>query len=367
MENDYSGWLQAAWDTDFYNIPVRGNIGARMVETEVDAHSYNLDSDGTLTATESAQRYHDFLPAFNLVVEPYSDVLVRLNLAQVMSRPDLGNLAGDSISVAGSTYKVTFSNPKLKPFRANTIDLSLEWYYGKGAMVSVAGFFKKVNSFIGSASVKANPASDSRLTFELDGVQRVVSGDSIKAACGDAVDCANSTASWTASTSVNTSGGHLDGVEVNWQQPFSFLPGFWSSFGLTANGTFVESNVDYPDGSYFDLGHGPLVNQSRWSYNTTIYYDDGTFQARMSAAFRSHYYTKVSGSYSAYEGADDTFNLDASASYKYNESLMITLDALNLTDQPQRTYVENTDSDQRYLYVNHVTGREVYLGVKYTY
>jgi iron complex outermembrane receptor protein len=44
---------------------------------------------------------------------------------------------------------------------------------------------------------------------------------------------------------VNTPGGPLDGYEVNLQAPFSFLPGFWSNFGVLANYTHVKSKITY--------------------------------------------------------------------------------------------------------------------------
>ena len=56
--------------------------------------------------------------------------------------------------------------------------------------------------------------------------------------------------------------------------------------------------------------------------------------------------------------------VDASASYKYNDNLMITFDALNITNQHQYQYV---DSVGKRLSVDHSTGAEFYLGVKYTY
>ncbi len=44
----------------------------------------------------------------------------------------------------------------------------------------------------------------------------------------------------------NTDGGDLKGVEISYQQPFSFLPGFFSHFGLILNYTGVESGDRVP-------------------------------------------------------------------------------------------------------------------------
>ena len=43
----------------------------------------------------------------------------------------------------------------------------------------------------------------------------------------------------------NSPGGNLKGVELNYQQPFSFLPAPWDKFGAVLNYTGVKSSVDY--------------------------------------------------------------------------------------------------------------------------
>ena len=35
------------------------------------------------------------------------------------------------------------------------------------------------------------------------------------------------------------------GFEINYQQPFRFLPGAWSNLGVLLNYTFVDSEIDY--------------------------------------------------------------------------------------------------------------------------
>jgi iron complex outermembrane recepter protein len=366
-ENDYGGWLQVGWDTDVYGIPFRGDIGGRYVDTQVRALGYGATSSGTFEATVSNTGYHDFLPTLNAVVEPVEDVLVRLNMSQVMSRPDLGSLAGDYISVSGSSHSINIANSSLKPFRANAVDLAFEWYYGKGAMLSVAGFYKKLGSFVSSYKSTITPNSAGDVVYNLPsyvaGVSKTIGAAGLQAACGSTPSCA--TSNWAVTEAINTPGGTLDGIEINWQQPLTFLPSMFKDFGVTANATIVESHVCYIVGTA--CTYHALTNQSRNSYNTTVYYDDTVFQARMSVAYRSHYFMTLPGSYNDYEAGNDTFNVDASASYKFSENLMITFDALNITNQRQQQYTGYYDSSNKYMYVNHQTGTDFYIGVKYDY
>jgi outer membrane receptor protein involved in Fe transport len=59
-----------------------------------------------------------------------------------------------------------------------------------------------------------------------------------------------------------------------------------------------------------------------------------------------------------------TFNLDFSSSYKFNENLTFSLEAVNLSNQGQNQY---RDSIGQRPYVLHYTGREFFAGVRYTY
>ncbi|MCK8154734.1 hypothetical protein MYG01_23130, partial [Citrobacter amalonaticus] len=77
-------------------------------------------------------------------------------------------------------------------------------------------------------------------------------------------------------SSFNTPGGKLKGFELNYQQPFSFLPGLWKNFGVVANYTFVTSKIAYFTSATNNTPiSADLVNMSPRSWNGSLYYDDG--------------------------------------------------------------------------------------------
>ncbi|GAA0582726.1 TonB-dependent receptor [Rhizomicrobium electricum] len=362
-ENNYSGWFELAWDTLFYGMPFRGDIGGRLVETEQTSTGNSYDAAGNSVQVVVHNNYHDFLPSFNAVFEPTDTFLIRLNLAQVMARPDLGDLTGTSVSVSGANRTMTIGNPHLKPFRASTVDLAYEWYYHKGAMLSLAFFYKKIGTYVQLTSNSASGnASTGYLSYTApDGELFVLNNAILNAACGAATGC-SATSSWTVSKSINTPGGNVQGAEINWQQPFDFLPGRLENFGVLGNVTYVDSSV--LNGTDASARRITMLNQSKISYNATLYYDDTVFQARVSAAYRGRYTTRNPGrNNNDIEGTGATFNLDASASYKIDENLTLALDGLNLTNQAQFQYVDSVER----MSVNHQTGREVYIGLRYNY
>ena len=93
----------------------------------------------------------------------------------------------------------------------------------------------------------------------------------------------------------NTPGGDLKGFEGSYQQPFSFLDGFWGNFGVILNYTYVDSEVDYLNADGSVAIRTDLTGLSQNAYNATLYYEDDRFSARISGAYRDEYLTTVPG------------------------------------------------------------------------
>jgi TonB-dependent receptor len=188
----------------------------------------------------------------------------------------------------------------------------------------------------------------------------------VVAACGTSYGTAcNENLIWNFSQPINSKGSPLYGTEINWQQPFDFLPDFWSNFGVLGNVTFVQAKQYYLNANGTVNTYADLNNLSRTSFNTTFYYDDSVFQARIAGSFRSKYIVSINpGSLNDQLINAPTFNLDFSSSYKWNDNFTFSLEAVNLTNQGQNQY---TDSIGQRPYVLHYTGREFFAGVRYSY
>ena len=377
-ENDYAGWIQAGWDTELAGMGFRGDVGARYILTEMNSLGYYSQSVtvGSTTTTTIQSRpghhvYHDILPALNAVLIPVEDFQVRFAASYAMTRPSLtGMMPSGSVSVSGSNATANVGNPLIPPMRSKNLDLAFEWYYSPGSMISVAGFWKHLDNFVQSAQSSgvstANP-------FGFDDSPFV-------AACGgtgtdwstvnNAFCISNGRANmtWTYTFSRSVKGAPLYGTEINWQQQLDFLPKPFDSMGILANYTYVQAQQTYLNSTGTAvLMVADLQNLSRNSYNATVYYDDTVFQARVTAAFRSHYIIdpNVLTNYNNFGiFVKSTLNWDASASYKLDDNLMFTFDALNLTNQASNIYADQT-AQRAYQY--HKTGRNFFIGAKYTY
>ena len=355
-EHDKSAWFQTDFSRDFGIFNFRGNAGVRYVQTFQRSQGYSFTSGAPLPITAS-RSYEDWLPSMNLVFEPSKDFIIRAAAAKVMARPDLGSLPPSAtVQVSGANRTVSVGNPNLDPFRATTLDLAAEWYYQPGALLSVALFQKNIDSFVqtvqSSGEYSANP-------FGLP--------DSLAiAACGNQypATCSPAQTNWVFSAPRNTPGGRLRGYEINFQQPFKFLPGILGNFGVLLNYTHVTSKISYLNSAGAVTKVGDLTGLSNDSGNATLYYEDKLISARISGAYRSGYLSDAVGTQGVdSQGTNKTFNLDASVQVTLTKQFKLTFEAINMTDQYQDQFVDSRDL----LSVYHHTGREFLAGIRFNY
>lgn len=343
-ETDQGLFAQADFNTQVSGLTVRGNLGIRYATTEVVSKGWQTVTAGTppapsYTYVTAKNDYKDVLPSFNLAIEPRDDVVIRLGAAKVMSRPTLGDLTPGG-SVAPTTRTVSYGNPLLKPFRATNYDASVEWYFQHEGLLAVAVFYKNIDSFITSVT--------EGLAYNTLGLpNELLQG------------AAQPTDIFQVTRRLNGEGGKLKGIELQYQQPFTFLPGRLKHLGFIGNVTYVDSEV-----SYGTAGKNRLTGQSKNTANATLYYEEGPFQARVSAAYRSQYLLSFPGSNgNSEEGVNATTNIDASLSYRFTDKLTFSLEGINLTDEYVDRYVDVRDrvSDYRH------TGREIAVGLRWKY
>lgn len=344
-EKDTGAFAQFDMEAQLWDRPLRGNLGVRYVKTEQTSAGYTFIA-GMPTLVEANRSYNNTLPSLNLALDLTDEFVVRFAAAKVMARPGLAGInPGGTVSVSGSSRTATLGNPNLDPTKATSYDLGFEWYFARESLLALALFYKDI------ASRPQSATTNGPFTGNPFGIP-----DSVAiAACGTTLGCSPS-ADWTFNTTVNGKGGDLKGFEISYQQPFSFLPGVLSNFGSILNYTWVDSEVEYPNGLTADL-----EGLSNTSWNATVYYEVKRFSARVSAAFRDEFLTRFPGQNgNSEEGTLETLTVDASARYSVTDNVDITLEMLNLTDEFQNQYVDASNRPNFY----HHTGRNYILGAR---
>jgi TonB-dependent receptor len=357
-------YVMADFNFDLFSVPIKGDLGVRHVKTQV--ASTGVVSAGTARNLVTIDNdYSDNLPALNVSAEVRPNVLLRFSAGKTLSRPDYTDLA-PTTTINTQTQNISIGNPTLQPIRAKTYDLQAEWYFAKGSLISAGFFHKDIDTFIQGVSELAVFN-----TLGLDPSILVGGGCSLTAA----PQCPTlPTSTVTVNRKVNTPGGPLDGYELNFQSPFSFLPGVWSRFGVLANYTHVKSKITYitrvdnPNTAANELlsTTANFTGLSPDAYNLTLYYEDEKVSARVSAAHRSSYLLNVLGDVNGHDFTivDGSTNIDFSASYNISKALRLSVEGQNLTDEPLR-YGRDSGRDDTLLYVH--SGRSFVVGLNYRF
>jgi len=354
QETTSGGYLQFDVKGEIFGLEYAGNAGIRYAHTG--QSSTGIISGNKVTVKRS---YDDWLPSMNIALYPQEDVIIRGAIAKVITRPTLGNLTPGG-SIDGFQYRISYGNPQLNPYRATNFDLGVEWYFAPQAVLSIAGFVKKVESFPISQAFSA--------TYASTGLPKEALPPSSPAFINF-----DPNQLYTITANVNGPGATLKGVELAAQVPFSAFvnQGFLSHFGILANATFIKSDADYnvqgpaivPGGGLINaVRSATLFGVSKRAYNGTLYYEDDAFSARVSASYRSRYVDANSGTGNVFEGYGATWNMDASIRYKVTEWMEVSVEGNNLLDTYRYRF---TDFDADRNYENNHFGRTILFGARF--
>ncbi|HEY8614614.1 TonB-dependent receptor [Phenylobacterium sp.] len=368
-EESRAAYVQLDFDTDALPWRLRGDVGVRYVDTDITARGYTF-AGGAPVALTVPNSYKNWLPAANVVAEVTPQFLVRGAAAKVMVRPGLGALnPGGTLNTTGN-LTVTAGNPRLLPQVANTADLSFEWYPGGKSLVALGLFYKKFTRDFTTVRLTGPYSSFGLPESLLVGTGRTP----------------NDETQFTTTVN-NDSGATIKGFEANVQMPLTFLPErfglpeWTGNFGVLANYThFLGKQENCPSTPVNGVCPNPFrsqrLNASEGAYNFTFFYEDEKLSARISFAHRDEYLTAspsanagLFGSANRLEYQDADFvpatdTVDATISYQLTEKMRVSLEGINLTDEPSRQY---NDTEAKRIWTNHHFGRQYYLGLRYSF
>jgi TonB-dependent receptor len=248
---------------DFSRFRIVG--GVRFEGTQDDTLSCNCGNDpnspnGGPTTIPGHGSYISILPSvsFRVRLDSHDNSALRFVYARGLSRPDPTFLT-TAVSVDNSTSPptVTIGNPALKPEHGDNFDVLYERYLTPLGSIQ-AGFFYK------------------RLT---DPIISVTAGPEATAGCpgGPSATC-------FVNTSGNGGTAHIAGVELAFQQHFTYLPGFLSGFGVLANYSYASSQANNVNPG-FRLDNPPLLRQAPNTFNISPTYDRGRVSLRLGMAY----------------------------------------------------------------------------------
>jgi TonB-dependent receptor len=227
------------------------------------------------------------------------------------------------------------------------VDIGLEWYFAEESLLAVAAFYKDITGLSKGSK------------------QEVYSREQLSAMGIDLGEVDPATITWDVTQLLNTPAEGVTGLELIYQQPFSFLPEPWNGFGFLSNLTWIDYKRDITDPFTAQVASLLAEETSRLSYNYTLYFERDNWSARVSYNFRERYTKEFLDKYkdegSFGRGYEDKGQLNFSARYQINEHLSLSFEALNLTNAPTEQWSDvYTSRPVEYL----LTGRQYLVGVR---
>ncbi|KQN12150.1 hypothetical protein ASE79_09110 [Sphingomonas sp. Leaf28] len=338
LENTYGAYLQYDLATELGTIGLRANFGVRYYHTDLGSSGTALVGSA-LVPVNVTNSYHGFLPAANLAFDLSRSVVFRLSGNRNLSRPALSDMrAAGTLNLASFGGTIAAGNPNLAPFKADSVEASLEYYDGKRGSLAIGAFYKHMDSYI---------TSETRLVaYDTTGYPA-----SLLPVGVDPSVLVNYT------RPINGPGASIKGIELAAKRDFDFLPAPFDKLGVLGNVTIAEGSTDtFYAGVPVRL---PLPTLSKFSSNATLYYDTDRWGVRGSVATRSRYRWGDGGNGNIGEYIKGTTNLDAFAYVNLTRQFKLSLDVINITDEP---IVQYADGTAKRVMTNTVSGRTVAFG-----
>jgi len=290
-----TAFVKFGFSTELDGIPITGNIGVQSITADQSSQLHltsNVIPDGTqtlpVTVVTEGDKYTDVLPSLNMAFEFPNEIKWRIGAATTVARPRLDDLGGGSSyqvytdqstppNEDGSQYYWSRNgggNPKLKPWRANSFDTSVEKYFGNKAYVSAALYWKDLKTYIVNES-----------TFDdFSGVPLPPFNPADPLATYNKAD-ANRTGVSTFKT--NGKGGYVKGVEFTASIPFSLFSDAADGFGFIVSAAKNSSSI------VINGKEEPIPGLSTKVINSTLYYEKYGFSARVSNRYRGDFVGEV--------------------------------------------------------------------------
>jgi TonB-dependent receptor len=391
--------LPFGWELD-------GNVGVRYVRTKV--HGTGMMSFTSITKTPSFDpavpdavggtvtntvqqstvtdaKATDVLPSLNLATWMMPDQLVlRYSIAKTVARPPVSRLlasgsctynevlAGEGED--GQKCSGTVGNPALRAQKNVNQNLSLEFYPNKDTMITIAGFRQqgKIGPAISQGVSRSPLFANTNLVDPATGIS-----------LGQAL--------FDYSTWMNGATTGRKGVEFSTRTAFTFLPWLLRYTGFDGNYTKMHSATTTVN--IVDLLTGtplPPQNESKYTYNAALWYDDGRLSARIAVQAVGSYFNCIAAcgtstsmlNYPNVGGGrigmpynpgspnftDATRFIDGKISYKITPAIEVFVEGRNLgnatTSHSQGPYTPFADGTANLLDYAYA-GRRVMVGVNF--
>lgn len=218
--------------------------------------------------TSQGTEYDHVFPGAHLTYNFRPNLQLRMSYNATITRPSPLNLL-PAIVPNELNQTLSAGNPALKPYTSDNYELSFSYYLSGIGQISAGAFYKDIKNYFRA-------------------IRSVVPGGQNNGFAGDYEG-------WSVTRNENVGSAWIRGLEFNYTQQYTFLPGIWRGLGLFANYTYLETYGDYGSavGSTSKL---PMLTPHTLNGGVSFIYRG--FVARFMGNYRGEFFrSMVAGTY----------------------------------------------------------------------
>jgi len=303
VQNHLAGYGQGRWKAG--DLVVVGGLRAERFEIASTGNVIESQADQTWSNTveKTADRTFLFLlPMVSARWSPVAALVARASYTRSFALPDAMDLLPTSqTDLLDLTSHV--GNPDLDATLADAVELDLEWYRAPRGFASAGVFGKRLTDYIFPS-----------VWGKWDDLRK---------------------APFTYYGKVNGDEAFLTGLELEAQQPFDFLPGWSSGFGIEGNYTWTNSVTTLPGRT----GESTLPGQSDHVANLGLRFDRWGFSTVVAWNWQSAFLYQVGASPMSDTWVDGHRRMDVSASQRLGRHALLYGRLANLYAAPYRFHM----------------------------
>lgn len=333
-----------------YNSNTTDALG--FIETQGGGYTKN---QGTFYDTSSVTTNEFLLPMINLKVKVTDWFDIRAAATKTLIRPGFQSYSPRYLIT--SNKDVSLGNTELKPQTSENYDLYFSFYENHVGLFTIGGFYKKFENQVFEYNVTMfNPE-------EYGFNPKVYQNKALSLQINN---------KWE---------GYINGIELDWQTNFWYLPDPFDGIVLNLNYTYMDSETRYPyfyyqtrsldEAPWFETTVSDSSRKNKISgmpdniFNLSLGYEKGGFSGRISLYYQG--FTIVNAATkirSLDQNRDKLVRWDLQLSQEIIEDLRLYVNVNNLTDWPDQAYLTN--------HTNFHTSEETYgwtsdIGLRYEF
>lgn len=295
---------------NFDNLMILAGVRDEITQTSYTGNEVVFDDEGDYVETNSisADKSHNhILPSLHAKYTISPKTNIRAAFTSGLSRPHYEHMVPYSV-VLHEDEEIERGNADLIPTTAYGFDLMAEHYVSGIGVISGGIFYKMLDNIIYPTVIEVD---------------------------GGIYDGYEVSQPWQPKDADLAT---ILGIEVNWQQQLTFLPGFLDGFGIYANYTYTKSTADLPDRT-----DATLPGQAGNTANLALSYQKAGFTAQVSLNYQDSFIFEVGEDEENDVYYKDHLQFDFSANQEIINGLSAYLQFVNLNNAPLNYYIGRED------------------------